>query len=133
MGADEVDRNKNLVKGGGAALTREKIVDYWARSFVVIVDESKVFDKIPAKHPIPIEVIPFAWPIVKARLEEIGGVVNLRFGSGKRGPIVTDNGNYILDYVPKTEIVPDEAEGSLRECLALSRWGGSSMVRGFRR
>ncbi len=113
-GADEVDRSKNLIKGGGAALTREKIVDYWARLFVVIVDESKVFDKIPASHPIPIEVIPFAWPIVKARLEEFGGIVNLRFGSGKRGPIVTDNGNYILDYVPKTEIVPDETEGLIK-------------------
>ncbi|MGC8543375.1 MAG: ribose 5-phosphate isomerase A, partial [Vulcanisaeta sp.] len=50
-GADEVDKRKNLIKGGGAALTREKIIDYWAREFIVIIDEAKLVDKIPMKHP----------------------------------------------------------------------------------
>ncbi|WP_054857154.1 ribose-5-phosphate isomerase RpiA [Vulcanisaeta sp. JCM 16159] len=114
-GADEVDRRKNLIKGGGAALTREKIIDYWAREFVVIVDESKVFDSIPSKHPIPIEVIPFAWTIVKARLEELGGTAELRFGGGKRGPVVTDNGNYIIDYMPRAGVNVEDLERVIRE------------------
>ncbi|MFB6470078.1 MAG: ribose 5-phosphate isomerase A [Vulcanisaeta sp. AZ3] len=104
-GADEVDENKNLIKGGGGALAREKIIDYWAKEFVVIVDETKLVNRIPTKHPIPIEVLPFAWSIVKKRLErEPGGKAELRFGSGKRGPVVTDNGNYIIDYIPSLPI-----------------------------
>ncbi|GAB6946172.1 ribose 5-phosphate isomerase A [Vulcanisaeta sp. JCM 16161] len=114
-GADEVDRKKNLIKGGGAALTREKVIDYWAREFVVIVDESKVFDSIPSKHPIPIEVIPFAWSIIKARLKELGGTAELRFGGGKRGPIVTDNGNYIIDYMPGTVTNIEDLERVIKE------------------
>ncbi|GAB6945628.1 ribose-5-phosphate isomerase RpiA [Vulcanisaeta sp. JCM 14467] len=114
-GADEVDYGKNLIKGGGAALTREKIIDYWAREFIVIVDESKVFNSIPSKHPIPIEVIPFAWSIVRTRLEELGGTAELRFGSGKRGPVVTDNGNYIIDYMPKSVINIEELERVIKE------------------
>ncbi len=114
-GADEVDRRKNLIKGGGAALTREKIIDYWAREFIVIIDESKVFDSIPSEHPIPIEVIPFAWSIVKARLEELGGTAELRFGSGKRGPVVTDNGNYIIDYMPRAVVNIEDLERTIKE------------------
>lgn len=114
-GADEVDRRRNLIKGGGAALTREKVIDYWAREFVVIVDESKVFDSIPSRHPIPVEVIPFAWPIVRARLEELGGTAELRFGSGKRGPVVTDNGNYIIDYMPRAAVDIEDLERVIKE------------------
>ena len=114
-GADEVDGRKNLIKGGGAALTREKIIDYWAREFIVIVDETKVFDSIPSKHPIPIEVIPFAWSIVRARLEELGGTAELRFGSGKRGPVVTDNGNYIIDYMPRSVTNIEDLERVIKE------------------
>ena len=114
-GADEVDGRKNLIKGGGAALTREKIIDYWAREFIVIVDETKVFHSIPSKHPIPVEVIPFAWSIIKTRLEELGGIAELRFGSGKKGPIVTDNGNYIIDYTPKAVMNPEDMERMIKE------------------
>jgi ribose 5-phosphate isomerase A len=115
-GADEVDREKNLIKGGGAALTREKVIDYWAGGFIVIVDEAKLVDRIPSKHPIPIEVIPFAWSVVKRTLEtEFGGRAVLRSGNGKRGPVVTDNGNYILDYTPNSPINPTEMEVRVKE------------------
>ena len=110
-GADEVDGDKNLVKGGGGALTREKIIDYWAGEFIVIVDESKLVDKVPSRHPIPVEVIPYAWPLVKAKLErEYGGSAELRYSSGKRGPVITDNGNYIIDYRPESRVEPREGE-----------------------
>jgi len=111
-----IDREKNLIKGGGAALTREKVIDYWAGSFIVIVDEAKLVDRIPSKHPIPIEVIPFAWSVVKRTLEtEFGGRAVLRSGNGKRGPVVTDNGNYILDYTPNSPINPTEMEVRIKE------------------
>jgi ribose 5-phosphate isomerase A len=110
-GADEVDEGKNLVKGGGGALTREKIIDYWADEFIVIVDESKLVDKVPSRHPIPIEVVPYAWPMVKAKLEkEYGGSAELRYSSSKRGPVVTDNCNYVIDYRPSLRIEPSEGE-----------------------
>ncbi len=92
------------------------MIDYWAREFIVIVDESKVFDSIPSKHPIPIEVIPFAWSIVKARLEELGGTAELRFGGGKRGgPVVTDNGNYIIDYMLRAVVNIEDLERTIKE------------------
>ncbi|WP_066795867.1 ribose-5-phosphate isomerase RpiA [Caldivirga sp. MU80] len=114
-GADEVDPGKNLIKGGGGALTREKIIDYWAREFIVIVDETKLVGKIPSTHPIPIEVIPYAWPIVKARLEgKYGGSAVLRYSPGKRGPVVTDNGNFIIDYRPGVTLNPTEGEVDIK-------------------
>jgi len=99
-GADEVDPSKNLIKGGGGALTGEKVIDYSAREFIVIVDETKLVEKLGSKVPVPIEVIPRFWRIVKRRVEEMfGGECSLRIlEKGKRGPLVTDNGNYLLDW-----------------------------------
>ncbi len=109
-GADEVDPEKNLNKGGGGALTGEKAIDYSARTFVVIVDETKLVDKLGRKHPIPIEVIPRFWRLVASSVvSQFGGEVKLRIlERGKRGPLVTDNGNYLLDWfklVDEPEIV----------------------------
>lgn len=91
-GADEVDENRFLIKGRGGCLTREKIIDYSAKKFIVIVDESKLVNRLGKKNPVPIEVIPFAWELVKRRLSEDS---SLRTKDKK--PYVTDNGNYILD------------------------------------
>ena len=95
-GADEVDKQLNLIKGGGAAHTLEKIVDSSADKFVVIVVESKIVDKL-GRFPVPVEVIPQAYRVVKERLEDMDGKPTLRMAERKDGPVITDNGNFILD------------------------------------
>ena len=89
-GADEIDPQLNMVKGGGGALTREKIVASVADRFVCIVDESKLVERLGA-FPLPIEVIPLAREAVARQVRQLGGQPRLREG------FVTDNGNQILD------------------------------------
>ncbi|PTU30620.1 ribose-5-phosphate isomerase RpiA [Stenotrophobium rhamnosiphilum] len=89
-GADEADANLRLIKGGGAALTREKIVAAASRKFVCIADESKLV-KVLGKFPLPIEVIPMARSYVARELLKLGGSCELRMG------VTTDNGNVIID------------------------------------
>ncbi|AEA47326.1 ribose-5-phosphate isomerase RpiA [Archaeoglobus veneficus] len=93
-GADQVDERFNCIKGGGGALTREKIVAAASKEVVIIVDSSKIVDRL--NMPVPIEVLPFAYGFVERRLSAMGRPV-LREGSGKLGPVVTDNGNFIID------------------------------------
>lgn len=96
-GADQVDTQLNLIKGGGAALTREKVVDTCAKRLLIVVDERKLVGKLGENQPVPVEVLPFAHQAVKKRISKLGGRTVLREGKGKVGPIVTDNGNFILD------------------------------------
>jgi ribose 5-phosphate isomerase A len=96
-GADEVDPDLNLIKGRGAALTMEKIIDYRAGTFIVLVDESKLVDYLGQKMPVPIEVIPAAWRVIKEELEVFNATAELRIAKNKDGPVVTENGNFILD------------------------------------
>lgn len=97
-GADEVDRGLNLIKGGGAALTREKIVDSAAKRFVVIADRSKLVERLGTRAPVPVEVIPMSWRRVAQMVRILGGEARLRDGGDRKdGPVVTDNGNFILD------------------------------------
>jgi ribose 5-phosphate isomerase A len=96
-GADQIDRELNLIKGGGGALMREKIVASAAKQFVIVTDETKLAEKLGMNHPIPLEVLPFALPVVMAKVQELGGKPVLREGGGKVGPVVTDNGNFIVD------------------------------------
>ncbi|RQG94611.1 ribose-5-phosphate isomerase RpiA [Natrarchaeobius chitinivorans] len=84
-----------LIKGGGAAHAREKIVDATADRFVVVADPSKLTDRL--ERPIPLEVLPDAHTVVADRVREFGGDPTLRDASHKDGPIVTDNGNLVLD------------------------------------
>jgi ribose 5-phosphate isomerase A len=93
-GADEVDPHGNLIKGGGAALTREKIVAAQSRRFVCIADESKLVPTL-GKFPLPVEVIPMAVNRITRQFEALGGTVTLRLKAG--APLVTDNGQHILD------------------------------------
>ena len=95
-GADEVDYDFNLIKGGGAAHTKEKIVDYAADKFIVIVDESKVVDSL-GEFPVPVEVLPDASRIVIKELEDMGATCEIRMAQRKDGPVITDNGNFVID------------------------------------
>lgn len=93
-GADEITAQGAMIKGGGAALTREKIVASVARQFVCIADGSKLVDVL-GKFPLPVEVIPMAQAVVTRQLNAIGGDARLRLKDGV--PVLTDNGNVILD------------------------------------
>ncbi len=90
-GADEIDRHMHMIKGGGAALTREKIVASIAKKFVCIVDDSKCVDQLGHDFPLPVEVIPMARSAVARKIVSLGGDPVYREG------VVTDNGNVILD------------------------------------
>jgi len=93
-GADEIDAQGHMIKGGGAALTREKIVAAQSRRFVCIADESKMVKALGA-FPLPVEVIPMAAARLMRQFEGLGGRVHLRMKDGV--PLVTDNGQHILD------------------------------------
>lgn len=103
-GADEVSERLDLIKGGGAALTREKIVGAAAKELVIIVDFTKCVKMLGEKKPVPVEVIPFALGFVKRKLREMGGDPVLRMGERKVGPVITDNGNFIIDLYFKEPI-----------------------------
>lgn len=94
-GADEVDPQKNLIKGGGAAHTRERIVAATAKELVVIVGENKMIDILGKAFRLPVEVLPFGWTHARRRVEATGCTTELRQKDGQ--PLVTDNGNWILD------------------------------------
>jgi ribose 5-phosphate isomerase A len=96
-GADEVDPARNLIKGGGGAHTREKVVASAAGLFVVVVDESKIVRVLGEKTAIPVEVISMAVAPAARKLRDLGGAAELRMGLRKDGPVITDEGNLILD------------------------------------
>lgn len=106
-GADEVDPQFNLIKGGGAAHTREKIVDGLANYFIVVVDSSKLVNQLGTTFPLPVEVLPMAVAPVTKALEALGGKPELRMGVKKDGPVITDQGNMVLDV--KFEAIADPA------------------------
>ena len=107
-GADEVSSEKNLIKGGGAALLLEKIVAYNAKQFVIVADSSKAVPSIGTKFPLPVEIIPEARVAVIREIEKLGASCTLRQGVKKAGPVITDNGNLILDILWQTP--PDSVE-----------------------
>ncbi|MBD3209868.1 ribose-5-phosphate isomerase RpiA [Candidatus Micrarchaeota archaeon] len=98
-GADKVTRTA-LLKGGGGALTREKIIAYNAKKFIVIVDESKVQEET-LEGPVNLEVLPFAAPLVMQQLK--GYNPKIRMAKAKLGPVISDNGSFILDLQMKLE------------------------------
>ena len=96
-GADEVDPAFQLIKGGGACHVQEKLVACRAERFVVVVDSSKLVDTLNLGFLLPVEVLPGAWRQVSAQLRGMGGDPQLRMAVRKAGPVVTDQGNLVLD------------------------------------
>ena len=103
-GADEVDPKFQLIKGGGACHVQEKLVAALAKKFIVVVDSSILVKKLNLDFKLPVEVLPSAWKQVKKTLEDLGGAGDLRMAQKKAGPIVTDQGNLILDVTFKNGI-----------------------------
>ncbi len=112
-GADEVDPKKNLIKGGGAAHTREKVVDALADEFIVVVDGGKLTDKLGSTFLLPVEVIPMAITPVMNALSKLGGKPELRMGIKKAGPVVTDQGNLVVDVKFDSISNPEELEKTI--------------------
>ena len=98
-GADEVDRRFQLIKGGGACHVREKLVASKANKLLIVVDETKIVQKLNQSFPLPVEVLPNAWKQVQELISQMNGTSTLRMATKKAGPIVTDQGNLILDVL----------------------------------
>lgn len=138
-GADEIGPRLALIKGGGGALFREKIVAAAAKEFVVIADESKIVRSLGERAPVPAEVSPFGWRVSKGRLEALGCTAELREAGGST--VRTDNGNYLLDCrfreIPepgdlerKMKVVPGVVEAGLFvDLTSLALVGSPSGVR----
>lgn len=119
-GADEVDANFQLIKGGGGALLREKLVASAAKAFIVIVDGSKVVDAL-GRFPLPVEVVPFGWNLTQERIKQLGGHPTLRMDGD--AIYQTDNGNYILDCSFGDIHKPATLNESLREIVGIVETG----------
>ena len=98
-GADEVDPEFQLIKGGGACHVREKLVASKANKFLIVVDETKLVQKLNQAFPLPVEVLPNAWKQVQELIKEMNGSSTLRMATKKAGPVVTDQGNLVLDVL----------------------------------
>jgi len=123
-GADQIDEKLNLIKGMGGALAREKIVASASKKLIIVADENKKVRVLGENnHPVPIEVLPFATTLVAHKIEEIDGKPILREGKGKVGPVITDNGNFIIDanFGPLQE--PGELENKLKKICGIVETG----------
>lgn len=103
-GADEVTPDSTLLKGRGYDLVREKLMARAADQFIVLVDQSKLTNRIGERYPIPVEVMPFAWQLVKRTLESLGGKGDLRPNSAKDGLAITSYGSLVLDMSFDAEV-----------------------------
>ncbi len=113
-GADEVDPERNLIKGAGGAMLLEKIVAYASRRLLIIVDESKLTTRLGERFPVPLEAVPAALATATRALESLGAQVTIRTGAGTAGPIVTDLGNLLLDAAFRAPFAPRERETELK-------------------
>lgn len=96
-GADEIDPGLNAIKGGGAAHTMEKVIASMADRFILIADETKLVPRLLAGFPLPVEVIPGALALARKRIAALGGKAEIRMAIRKDGPVISENGNFILD------------------------------------
>ncbi len=119
-GADQI-AGFTAIKGGGAAHTREKIVVLSSKKFVVVVDDSKCSDVL--SHPVPLEVLPFALKLAIKQVAELGGKAELRMGVSKDGPVISDNGNFIIDADFGRIHDPESLGKKLSQCCGIVEHG----------
>ncbi|KQN75430.1 ribose 5-phosphate isomerase [Duganella sp. Leaf61] len=117
-GADEIDASGAMIKGGGAALTREKIVASVSKQFVCIADGSKLVD-VMGKFPLPVEVVPMAREAVARALSALGGVPKLRLKPGTDEAFVTDNGGQLLDVSGLSITDPVALEAQINQIVGV--------------
>lgn len=122
-GADEIDQKNNLIKGGGAAHLREKLVEYNSSFLAIVADSSKDVQSLGTKFPLPVEVISDARVPVIKELEKLGASCVLREGVKKAGPVITDNGNMILDCTWKAPVDPAEMEEKINNITGVVECG----------
>lgn len=113
-GVDQIDGELNAIKGGGAALLREKVGASASERFIIVADETKLTKRLGEGCRIPIEVLPFALRPVLRRIRGLGAEASVRSGSGKLGPVVTDNGNLIIDASFGAILDPKRLEADLK-------------------
>lgn len=128
-GADEVDQNNNLIKGGGAALLREKIVAYNSTNYAIVADSSKNVKTQGTKFPLPVEIIGEARISVQKELEKLGAKCTLREGVRKCGPVITDNGNQILDCLWEKPVNAKEMEERIDDIAGVVEVGFFTRLR----
>jgi ribose 5-phosphate isomerase A len=112
-----------MIKGMGGALTREKIVASASKQNIIIADETKLVNKLGTNHPVPVEVLPFALGSITLKIKRFGMRPILRTGTGKVGPIVTDNGNFIIDLWGKPIDNPRQLDTKLRSIPGIVETG----------
>lgn len=121
-GADEVDKNGWLIKGRGAAMFQEKLNIVNSKEVFILVDETKFVEKLCNKYPIPIECYPNAINYIQKELLKLGATsIKLRLAEGKDGPVITENGNFILDVV--FENVDESLEKNLKLIVGVVETG----------
>ncbi len=121
-GADEVDPNRSLIKGRGGALFKEKLLIRSSLKNYILVDESKLVDKLGSKFPVPIEVFPGALVYVESALRDLGITdITLRAAKGKDGPIITENGNFLLDA--RFDHIPSDTEQKIKSITGVIESG----------
>jgi len=114
-GVDQIDPELNMIKGMGGALAREKIVASASRLNVIAADETKLVKRLAENnHPVPVEVLPFAVGSVELKLKKMRAKPVIRAGKGKVGPVISDNGNFILDIWTKPIDDPKELDMKLK-------------------
>jgi len=128
-GADEVDPQNRLIKGGGGALLTEKIAAYASASYAITVDESKIVNSLGTGFPVPVEVVPEARVSAGRALEALGTQVTLREALRKAGPVITEHGNLILDIRFSKPVDPEATEHEINQIPGVMENGFFTRIR----